>query len=212
MTEKEKYEAIKNAGELVMRTLNLSRAAAMAQQDEKEVCFLQKAYKEATRVVADYPDMEASFVVYVSGATPLLQYYQRQGQYENALHHCMQMVLKMRLLTRKLYEERSCTMFTQTVCFLINIFLETARAQSFYEKCLDETKSVVQQLYDVLYILQDNLKKVNPASLLFNATGSLMTTFEQIGVCHDEAMTVDNLNGLINRLADSMDAFVFDEE
>jgi len=212
MTEEEKYEEVKTCGELVMRTINLGQAAAIAQQTEKEIHFLQKACKEATRILANYPDMEAAFVVYVNGATPLLQYYQREGQYEEALHHAMQMVLKMRLLTRKLAEERSCTIFTQTVCFLIRIFLDAAKVHAFFDKYPAQTMSVTGQLYEVLYILQDNLKIGVPASPLFKLTGCLMTALEQIGISHNEALSVDSLNGMINKLADSMDDFVFDED
>ena len=212
MTEEEIYEDIKQNGELVMRTLNLSRAASIAQHTEKEVYFLEKASKIALQVLAKYPDTEAAFVVYVSGGTPMLQYYLREGEVEQALHYCMQMVLKMRLLTRRLYSERSCTIFTQMVCTLINVFLEAAKKYSLFDRYPNETAKMTRLLYEVLYILQDNLKKVNPASMLFTLTSSLMTSFEQFGASHDAAMSLDCLNGLVNQVADGIEAFIFEDD
>ena len=102
MTYEEKYEIVKGRAADIMGAMQMIKAARQAGNEEAELTYALKAYKEASVLVKDYPDMEAAFVTYTTSGSSLFRLYNERGLYEEALQLNMQILLKMRLLKNML--------------------------------------------------------------------------------------------------------------
>jgi len=208
MTREEKYEKIKDKGAEIMSLLQMSKAAAKSHQPEKELDYVTRAYKEACNLVRDYPDFEASFVVFAGAGSQLFRLYNNGKMYEEAININTQMLLKMRLLSKHLDLERSCTLFTATANESVVNFLEICDMNSFFDTIPMVVIEILGLQYEILYILKEELKKIKPSSLMFLPINRTLKLCRKKGASHDETLSVSNINGLVNKLAGKMDDFI----
>lgn len=208
MTYEEKYEIIKGRTADIMGAMQMAKAARQAGNEEAEFKYALKAYKDASILVKDYPDMEAAFVTYAGSGSSLFRLYDERELYKEALQLNMEILLKMRLLKNMLKKERPCVLLIGTMNDSTMCYLELCDKIHLFDKHPLEALEILALQYDILYALQNELKKTSPSNLIFMVVNRVLEVCEDKGATHNPSLSIDDLNGLINKLASKLEKII----
>ena len=192
------YDEVKKCGLDVMQLISISRTKYAEDEGEEALALAQNAYDKVCELLKKIPESEASYVVYVNAVSQFVSLLQGMGKFEEALKLNIEAIHTMRYLTKHFDNIRSCVMLTQIACMAINLLIEIQSHKG--KEAIYRFFTIPQRLYDVLNILQGELRKVDPQSPLFIPIGKQNEYCQSIGLMKEEQLTAANLESLIDLL------------
>lgn len=203
-----RYDEVKGKAATIMPLLQMANAMAQTGKQEEALKYFKDAYSKSVKVLEEYGDVSAAFVVYASTSGPLFRYYMDNGMTYEGIAICAADCKYFRPLHRQYNNSKACSFLLltaqQTTIALFEL-LNSQEGVRFTEENPGLCISIMQQAYNFLYLTVNEMKNNDPEHVLLRVPFQLLDSMQnQLGLKLEQGIDVTNLGEIMDFLAQNL--------